>query len=173
MKIVKCISCGKEIEVDKRASAKLCKCDDCRKYKKREREREKFCLFCNKKLENGQSKFCSRECSNEHRYNKVIKEWKDGKFDGSKSNGNSISNYIRKYIFKKYNGKCSRCGWCTINPYIGKVILEIEHIDGDSTNNEEENLDLICPNCHSLTKTYKALNYGNGNRKRLKYFGLI
>ncbi|MFW5895280.1 MAG: HNH endonuclease [archaeon] len=53
------------------------------------------------------------------------------------------------------------------------MILEIEHIDGNAKNNREENLDLICPNCHSLTSTYKALNSGKGNRDRLKYNKLI
>lgn len=42
--------------------------------------------------------------------------------------------------------------------------LEVEHIDGDSTNNKEYNLTLLCPNCHSLTKTYRGLNKGNGTR---------
>lgn len=30
--------------------------------------------------------------------------------------------------------------------------LEIEHIDGNALNNKEDNLILLCPNCHSLTK---------------------
>ena len=37
-----------------------------------------------------------------------------------------------------------------------------QHIDGNSKNNKEENLTLLCPNCHSLTKTYKGANRGNG-----------
>jgi len=32
-------------------------------------------------------------------------------------------------------------------------ILEVHHIDGDRSNNEPENLRIICPNCHrALTK---------------------
>ena len=34
----------------------------------------------------------------------------------------------------------------------------IHHIDGDYKNNNEDNLQLICPNCHSLTETYKSHN---------------
>ena len=33
----------------------------------------------------------------------------------------------------------------------------------------EDNLDLICPNCHSLTATYKGANKGNGRKDREKY----
>ena len=40
--------------------------------------------------------------------------------------------------------------------------LEIDHIDGNSENNSEENLRLICPNCHSLTANYRGANRGNG-----------
>lgn len=33
-------------------------------------------------------------------------------------------------------------------------------------NNKEENLLLLCPNCHSLTSTYKGANKGNGRPGR-------
>lgn len=32
------------------------------------------------------------------------------------------------------------------------------------------NLILLCPNCHSLTPTYKALNKGNGRHNRMKRY---
>lgn len=61
-----------------------------------------------------------------------------------------------------------KCGWSKINPTTGKVPIQLEHIDGNSENNSLDNLKLLCPNCHSLTSTYGALNKGNGrkNRKR-------
>jgi 5-methylcytosine-specific restriction endonuclease McrA len=60
------------------------------------------------------------------------------------------------------------CGWCEINPKSGNVPIDLDHIDGNSTNNNFENVRLLCPNCHSLTPTYKALNYGNGKHNRKK-----
>ena len=42
-------------------------------------------------------------------------------------------------------------------------------LDGNYLNNSEDNLDLICPNCHSLTPTYKGANLGNGRKERNKY----
>jgi hypothetical protein len=37
-------------------------------------------------------------------------------------------------------------------------------------NNKEENLILLCPNCHSLTSTFGSLNIGNGRKyRRIKY----
>lgn len=35
-------------------------------------------------------------------------------------------------------------------------------IDGDFRNCSEENLTVLCPNCHSLTPTFMSLNRGNG-----------
>ena len=57
-----------------------------------------------------------------------------------------------------------------INHITGNSPLEVHHIDGDYTNNDEDNLELLCPNCHSLTNTYKnALNH-NGRQGRNKYY---
>ena len=80
-----------------------------------------------------------------------------------------ISSYIKTYLFEKYNYKCARCGWGEINKYTNKIPLEIEHIDGNYKNNNEENLILLCPNCHSLTSTYKGANLNNGRKSRSKY----
>ncbi len=59
-----------------------------------------------------------------------------------------------------------RCGWCERNPATGRVPLELEHVDGDWRNARPENLLLLCPNCHALTPTFKALNKGRGREPR-------
>lgn len=71
---------------------------------------------------------------------------------------------------EKFQNKCSKCGWGEVNPYTGKIPLEIHHKNGNSTDNDEDNLDLLCPNCHSLTATYKAANKGSGRKERQKYY---
>lgn len=50
----------------------------------------------------------------------------------------------------------------------GSIIFYIDHIDGNSENNNENNLILLCPNCHALTHTFGGLNMGNSNRKERK-----
>jgi len=52
-----------------------------------------------------------------------------------------------------------KCGneSCGISDWKGKPItLELEHIDGNKYNNRLENLKLLCPNCHSQTKTWRG-----------------
>lgn len=53
---------------------------------------------------------------------------------------------------------CATCGherWC------GRAVpLELDHVDGDRTNNRLENLRLLCPNCHAQTGTYRGRNIG-------------
>lgn len=52
--------------------------------------------------------------------------------------------------------KCERCQNTT---WLGnKIPLELHHKDGDRNNNEIENLELLCPNCHALTDTYRGKN---------------
>lgn len=97
----------------------------------------------------------------EKKYLSYIERWKRGLESGMRGK-TSISAHIRKYLFVKYNNKCCICGWCAVNPSTGRIPLEVEHVDGDHTNNREENLRLLCPNCHSLTPTFRSLNMGKG-----------
>ena len=132
------------------------------------------CVTCDETVtkENCSGKYCSNKCQQQYQKNKIISEWKKDHKTALRS-GYRIKKTIRDYIFDKYDSKCAQCGWNSVNPISNKIPLEIDHIDGDCTNNTENNLRLLCPNCHSLTPNYRALNAGKGNRKRLQYSKLI
>ncbi|MBQ9266823.1 MAG: HNH endonuclease [Clostridia bacterium] len=127
-----------------------------------------YCLNCNSILKNKSKKYCSNKCQKEYEYKDYIRMWKAGKVSGMRGKY-QLSMHIRKYIFEKYNSQCSICGWSKINPYTKMLPLEIEHKDGDFENNSEDNLILLCPNCHSLTSTYKGANVNHGRKARKKY----
>ena len=127
----------------------------------------RYCLNCGKVLSNRQTKYCSNICQADYQYKQYINRWKSGEETGL-SGEYSISQHIRRYLMDKYSCKCQLCGWGETNPYTNTVPLEIHHIDGDYKNNNEDNLQLICPNCHSLTETYKSHNK-SGRKQRAKY----
>lgn len=100
-------------------------------------------------------------------FQKISKTLKDGvikDFNKCIICGKETKNHI--YCSNKCHNEDYYCGWGEKNEYTGKIPLEVEHIDGNSENNKEENLTLLCPNCHSLTKTYKGANKGNGRFNR-------
>lgn len=88
----------------------------------------------------------------------LIKKWKKGELKGYTGKTVKIKPFIRDYLFKKFQSKCGKCGWNEINPITFKVPLEVNHLDGNAKNCVEENLELLCPNCHSLTPNFRSLN---------------
>jgi len=61
---------------------------------------------------------------------------------------------IRRYFLESVEYKCAAPG-CGLNEWRGQPItLQVDHIDGDTTNNLRENLRLLCPNCHTQTDSW-------------------
>lgn len=131
--------------------------------------KEHICLNCGEKFiahRDSKGKFCSNKCQGEYQYKQYVERWKKGEEDGLSGTYN-ISRQIKRYLFEKYGNKCQKCGWGEENTHTHTIPLEIHHIDGDYANNNENNLQLLCPNCHSLTETYKSHNKtGRKGRKR-------
>lgn len=78
----------------------------------------------------------------------------DAKTDGTR----------RSLLLRQRGRRCEVCGG---TEWQGQPIpIEMDHINGHSSDNCSENLRLICPNCHAQTPTYKNKNKGNGRTKR-------
>ena len=121
-------------------------------------KRIKTCLWCGEKVG---KKFCGNSCQSlYHNYIKINKWLVSGKLHTI-----NVPLYIKNFILKEQNFTCNHCKISQI--WNGKEItFELEHIDGNSYNNERKNLEVLCPNCHSQTSTYKGKNVGNGRHFR-------
>ena len=135
-------------------------------------KKERFCIGCNGLLTTRYKiKFCSNKCQGDFKQRNWVELWKKGQVQGNIGiTSRNISTHLRKYLIEKFYNKCSICGWSQKHPITGIVPLEIEHIDGNSENNQENNLKLLCPNCHALTSFYKNLNRGNGRKWRMNKY---
>ena len=125
------------------------------------------CLYCLNPTKRKYYKYCSNRCQFDYQYQEYIRKWKSGSVDGNRGKKSPlISNHLRRYLIEKFGEICCLCGWSKRHIITGRVPLEVNHIDGNSANNDESNLQLLCPNCHSLTVNFRNLNRGNGRAHR-------
>ena len=74
--------------------------------------------------------------------------------NGSKRNSNGILKRLINHGIKSYECEC-----CGISEWNGKELkLQIHHINGNHFDNRLENLQILCPNCHTQTDTYGSKN---------------
>ncbi len=123
-----------------------------------------ICLNCDKSLPVGR-KYCNVKCQTEKRRRDSIYDWLQ-----NPSNYEKPAYFMKIWLKEKNGNKCHECGWNTINKHSSRIPLEMHHIDGNWKNNKPDNITLLCPNCHSLTSTYRIGNKGNGRRWARKYY---
>ena len=125
---------------------------------------QQSCLTCGNPVDRKPNKYCSNACQVEHEHMQYITRWKAGEECGYRGKTLSISNHIRKYLLRKYHNACQLCGWSFKNPHTGLYPLQVHHKDGQAKNCVEDNLQLLCPSCHSLTPNFGW--HGGGQRVR-------
>lgn len=129
-----------------------------------------ICIGCGEEFhrpDKRDRKYCSNQCQMDAKSRSIL--------DRYLSNPSKETYYgeygqvrcgIRNYFLRMNNYTCSRCGWDKRHPSDGKSTLELNHKDDDWKNCLIENIEVLCPNCHSLTYSYKGRNRGRGRAYR-------
>lgn len=156
-----CSTCGKEFQdTHYRRTRKYCS-RSCIRIARRQTRLQKAhpCAFCGEPVFNkGAKKYCSNSCSQKAQWKKIEDRIVLGKFVSHRS--------LRLYLVRKHGARCERCSWAQLNTHSRTVPVVLNHKDGNSNNNTLNNVELLCPNCDSLTPTYKGLNKGSGRHYR-------
>lgn len=161
-------NCNKVV-VDKRASfcSRSCSAITNNKGVRRHGKAPANCPGCSRKLAHSRKIYCTRKCEVKHKRNNYIQRWKAGKETGMVGKNYALSKIVKRYLRDLFGDKCQQCGWNKVNEYTGIIPLQANHIDGNFMNTIESNLELLCPNCHSLTSTFGSSNK-KGNGRRIK-----
>lgn len=153
-----CLHCSKPLEFLKRKN-KFCSHSCTATYNNNlrghYRSKEKPCKNCST-ITHKKSGYCSKKCYRIHHRAIKIQQIEQGLVSNRKT--------LRNYLIEKFGYNCFEC---SLNEWLGKHLpLELDHIDGNAGNNLPNNLRLLCPNCHSITPTWKAKNKGSGRKSR-------
>jgi hypothetical protein len=109
--------------------------------------------------------FCSTECEDSYTNEEFIR-----KVCEKINRGDPVAHTtIRNYLMKTRERVCAQCQNVAWNGL--PIPLEVHHKDGRYKNNKEQNLELLCPNCHSQTDNYRMKNKGNGRDNRVARVG--
>lgn len=173
-----CKSCDKAMSYEGR-NKKFCNNSCAAKFNNAKRIKKQVqwrCLHCNKEhISYGwkTGTYCNTACHKDHMYKQRIKSWLADPTKGLRKDG-SVPGWARRYLIETRGYQCQDCNISEWNNK--KIVLEWDHIDGNSDNADEKNLRLLCPNCHSQTPTYRnklrdiGLKTDNRNiRRRIRY----
>ena len=131
------------------------------------------CLNCGKEHKakgySYKDKYCDNKCQGEHRAKTWLVE-NEKLFQQGLLKSRAA---IKKYVKLRDGYKCSICG--QLPEHAGRpLVMILDHIDGDASNNKPENFRLVCPNCDTQLPTYKSRNNGNGRgSKGLKWYSRL
>lgn len=121
------------------------------------------CRSCEERPGVRDSGYCSQKCERREHYVAFLR----GEIDGTSIGKTYRASWVTLVLRELTGDRCERCGWGNEKHCVsGKIPLQIDHIDGDPTNNWRRNLALLCGTCHTLTDTYGSHNSPKGRAAR-------
>lgn len=114
------------------------------------------CVVCGVTFKGYKAKFCSHNCRAKNIKDNVLERFKKGEVNHRPT--------IRKCLSQIKGYKCVKCGISNWNNL--PITLQVNHIDGNPGNHSPDNVELICPNCHTQTDTFSGRNKGSGRKSR-------
>lgn len=147
---INCSACGIEFYVPRYRinSAKFCS-HECQNHKQYDKHIFN-CKSCGKEVITSPSrkivskKFCSLDCREVNCKN-VIERRKLSKALTRLKRGSKSNRSLRRNVFLIKDKICEKCGYHEYD-----FCLDIHHIDNDPTNNELDNLSILCCICHRV-----------------------
>lgn len=84
--------------------------------------------------------------------------------EGINYRGDTLKKRLIEAGLLEYKCKCGNTG-----EWLGKpIVLELHHINGNHFDNRLENLQILCPNCHSQTNSYRKKKTSKNEGIKLK-----
>jgi len=122
------------------------------------------CLYCAKENKCGRTKFnkfCDNTCQGKYKWkHETVPRIEAGLVP-------SGAPALKKYLLETTGKYCAECG--QEDTWNNKpLVLQLDHMDGDSDNNYPKNLRLLCPNCHTQTENFGSKGKGSRYKKTAK-----
>lgn len=128
------------------------------KGQKKENWRCKLCGSKAKENYDWSQTFCNSKCHEEFRHKALLARILIGEAKGYTGKQAALSRTLKRHLKETRGSACSLCGWDGFHPIDNKSLTEFHHVDGNCFNCDLNNIQILCPNCHSMTHNFKARN---------------
>lgn len=168
----KCVDCSTVISIDSRTPETKGRCVPCREEDKRKKQALRYlnsystvqCVNCLSDILRSKitshRPFCSSVCKGEYKYNKEQQK-RNILFEQGKL---KYRRRIRDILLERHGHSCQICKHTTWTNQ--PIPLQVDHKDGNATNNQPSNLRMICHNCDALLPTFAGKNRGYGRKSK-------